>query len=376
MTEHDAFLADILENPEDDAPRLIYADWLDERGESERAEFIRVQCALAREPLDHPDYPRWQQREAQLQPRAYSWAGPLTEWCVQCVFRRGFIEMIEIEASTFLSRAQEIIDFAPVRSVKLLHLYAEHLAPLARLSSLQRITVLQASGRYRHSGCQKLFSSPYLRHLVGLAVHDTPIGLSGLSALLESPSISGLTHLNLGATGIGLEGVHRLSLSAKSQHLLALDLRGNGLGSAALRALDRSPYLRRLQRLGMWFNQLGDEGLLELLSLPLFARLRHLSIGNNRFTSRGLHALAESAALSGLRTLWLGVDPFSEAGIEALFHSRYLHPELRLGIWLHSGLSEEIKQEGHRLFGDRISFDHPGEMWESDPAVGWPLWQV
>jgi uncharacterized protein (TIGR02996 family) len=26
---HDAFLSDILENPDDDAPRLICADWLD-----------------------------------------------------------------------------------------------------------------------------------------------------------------------------------------------------------------------------------------------------------------------------------------------------------------------------------------------------------
>jgi uncharacterized protein (TIGR02996 family) len=42
-----ALLADILEYPEDDTPRLIYADWLDEHGEADRAEFIRVQCGLA-----------------------------------------------------------------------------------------------------------------------------------------------------------------------------------------------------------------------------------------------------------------------------------------------------------------------------------------
>lgn len=43
-----AFLQAILERPEDDAPRLIMADWLEENGEEARAEFIRVQCELAK----------------------------------------------------------------------------------------------------------------------------------------------------------------------------------------------------------------------------------------------------------------------------------------------------------------------------------------
>jgi uncharacterized protein (TIGR02996 family) len=44
--ERRAFLDAIREAPDDDAPRLIYADWLDERGEFERASLIRFQCAL------------------------------------------------------------------------------------------------------------------------------------------------------------------------------------------------------------------------------------------------------------------------------------------------------------------------------------------
>src|SRR5262245_35833946 len=51
VTIADAFLADILDHPEDDTLRLIYADWLDEHDQSERAEFIRVQCELMREGL-------------------------------------------------------------------------------------------------------------------------------------------------------------------------------------------------------------------------------------------------------------------------------------------------------------------------------------
>jgi uncharacterized protein (TIGR02996 family) len=53
MTEDDAFLADIIANPDDDGVRLIYADYLDERGDP-RGEFIRVQIERARLPEDDP----------------------------------------------------------------------------------------------------------------------------------------------------------------------------------------------------------------------------------------------------------------------------------------------------------------------------------
>jgi uncharacterized protein (TIGR02996 family) len=47
-TDQAALLASILAAPKDDAPRLVFADWLDENGEGERAEFVRVQVELAR----------------------------------------------------------------------------------------------------------------------------------------------------------------------------------------------------------------------------------------------------------------------------------------------------------------------------------------
>jgi uncharacterized protein (TIGR02996 family) len=43
----EAWLDDIIAHPKDDAPRLMFADWLDEHGDEARAEFIRVQCGLA-----------------------------------------------------------------------------------------------------------------------------------------------------------------------------------------------------------------------------------------------------------------------------------------------------------------------------------------
>jgi uncharacterized protein (TIGR02996 family) len=46
MNDHKAFLDVIIANPQDDVVRLVYADWLEENGEPERAEFIRLQIKL------------------------------------------------------------------------------------------------------------------------------------------------------------------------------------------------------------------------------------------------------------------------------------------------------------------------------------------
>ncbi|MBN9117731.1 MAG: TIGR02996 domain-containing protein [Planctomycetes bacterium] len=51
MNEREALLRAVCESPDDDTPRLVFADWLDEHDEPERAESIRLQCAVARLPV-------------------------------------------------------------------------------------------------------------------------------------------------------------------------------------------------------------------------------------------------------------------------------------------------------------------------------------
>jgi uncharacterized protein (TIGR02996 family) len=46
MTEDDAFVQAVLASPADDAPRLIYADWLEERGDP-RGEYLRTELTVA-----------------------------------------------------------------------------------------------------------------------------------------------------------------------------------------------------------------------------------------------------------------------------------------------------------------------------------------
>jgi uncharacterized protein (TIGR02996 family) len=58
MTEDEAFLQALLQTPDDDTPRLIYADWLEEQGDP-RGEFIRLQCALAQKQMASLDPRYW-----------------------------------------------------------------------------------------------------------------------------------------------------------------------------------------------------------------------------------------------------------------------------------------------------------------------------
>jgi uncharacterized protein (TIGR02996 family) len=48
VEQEQAFLAAIDEAPDEDTSRLVYADWLEENGQPARAEFLRLQCRMAR----------------------------------------------------------------------------------------------------------------------------------------------------------------------------------------------------------------------------------------------------------------------------------------------------------------------------------------
>ena len=54
MPDEDGFLGAIKANPEDDLPRLVYADWLDERDDA-RGDFLRLHLALKAVGPDHID---------------------------------------------------------------------------------------------------------------------------------------------------------------------------------------------------------------------------------------------------------------------------------------------------------------------------------
>ncbi|HEY1068652.1 MAG TPA: TIGR02996 domain-containing protein [Pirellulales bacterium] len=52
----EVFLRALAANRSDDAARLVYADWLDEQGESRRAEYLRTACALPPLKRNDPEF--------------------------------------------------------------------------------------------------------------------------------------------------------------------------------------------------------------------------------------------------------------------------------------------------------------------------------
>src|SRR5262249_62177187 len=92
MREREALLAAVCENPDDDAPRLVFADWCEEHGESERAEFIRGQLRLAamdrndpeREALDRRSSELWNKYSEQWQAEICRWRGGRRKWSFSC----------------------------------------------------------------------------------------------------------------------------------------------------------------------------------------------------------------------------------------------------------------------------------------------------
>lgn len=120
------FIAAIKYAPDDDAPRLIYADWLDDHGEADRAEFIRAQIEAEPLAVDRVEngpsihesrLQKLLHRERQLWSMSLGWSYPLNgafDW-----FRRGFVERPTLPAATWLSHADAMLAVHPIREVRL-----------------------------------------------------------------------------------------------------------------------------------------------------------------------------------------------------------------------------------------------------------------
>ena len=121
-----ALLDAIKDNPDDDTPRLIYADWLDDQGDV-RGEFIRTQAALAGLAEDDPRHGElsavcealWEEHGERL-------LGPLAELLpvdhYEPVWRRGFVEELigwgRAAVVQFTANAAAIFRLTPLRAVR------------------------------------------------------------------------------------------------------------------------------------------------------------------------------------------------------------------------------------------------------------------
>jgi uncharacterized protein (TIGR02996 family) len=118
MLQNESLLRAIFDNPGDDAVRLVYAYWLHDHGEHDRAELIRMQCQLAQcDEEDRPAELRYREMEL-LNRHAGEWMPERPGGVSESEFRRGFVEKVAADARAFLAHAAEWFDRTPLRSVR------------------------------------------------------------------------------------------------------------------------------------------------------------------------------------------------------------------------------------------------------------------
>ena len=181
--------ADILANPEDDAPRLRYADLVG----GDRAELIRVGIQLRdlrREGIhgrDDVGTARHLDRIASWHPE---WADPVRPLVGEFRFRRGFVEDVTLSADEFLERAAALYAVAPVLTVRLTQA-TECIEALMASSFLERLRALDLShNKLRDHDAAIIASSPYIGRLRWLDLSGNKIGESGIDALARATRVA------------------------------------------------------------------------------------------------------------------------------------------------------------------------------------------
>jgi uncharacterized protein (TIGR02996 family) len=353
VTDEAALRAAVLAHPDDDTPRLVYADWCDDAGDADRAAFIRAQVEAARaEP--------WSPAAREAEARAAALLGQMVfEWeqSTGSAFRtpqfvRGFVEGIDAFADDAGDRLRAIRSANPLRRVRLLGFLAEDppesfpasfpwavlagiraldasyadmhssvdFDDLAGTEALAGLTELRRAGRsVPPEWLNRFLAGPELPALASLDLADIPnlgpalaLGLaparhraftklnftgvrflSGeLKRVLESPALAGVEELRLGWTygGAGPATLIDLGWLLPWSRLRLLDLTGQGLGEDGVREVADQPEAARVRWLGLARNFLGDTGARRLLE-SRHLHLYHLDVTGNDISPPLLAAL-------------------------------------------------------------------------------------
>jgi uncharacterized protein (TIGR02996 family) len=321
MKEQDALLAAVLDAPDDDAPRLVYADWLDEHGQPDRAEFIRVQIERARLPPDDPRAQALEAREAALvRTHREAWLKELPAWTRSyCVHQRGFAASVKATAREFLKGAAGLFRRAPIRRVELRHLDNATAVLLAASPHLAKVSAFEVGDNSLTSaGWRALLAAPWLAHVTGLRLYGGALDPAAAHVLASSPHLSQLTSLVLHGGQVGDLGLQDLADSPNMARLTTLHVCYNGISDEGARALAASPNLANLADLDLAFNAIGDAGVRALADAPHLGRLVRLGLMATGITEQGARALAASPYLTGLKSVVLASITFTAEARERI----------------------------------------------------------
>ena len=333
-----AFLADVIENIDDDTPRLVFADWLEDHGDEARAEFIRLQCRLAA--AEGPRlWERWTKHGpidargiALIDQQGAEWAKEAPKWATKnFAFYRGFVGRTQTTAREWLAGVAGLYRRVPVEG---LGLYAAKDGLLASLADRPECKYLRSLGFNTHGISSKalahFFASADLRRLVEFDYASNGRGIEPLKALLASDRLSAVRCLFLRGCVLGKQGCARLAASGLLAGLKSLGLVGSDSTGPGVVELMQSPGLGGLEALTWVSSEAGGRPLVALASSPYSSNLRRLHIGHGSIPDEALHALTISPHLTGLTELslhWVGDSPAVREAIaesDTLIHLRRL----------------------------------------------------
>ena len=267
MSEHTAFVRAIHDSPEDDALRLVFADWLGEHASESWAECVRCQvCAGALGESD-PRRNDFEDRADDLViAHEREWLGRWAEVLVDWEFRRGFPDAVVLTPAAFVEHGGELLDELPVAGVR----FVGEDGGAVTNDDIRRITRSPAFARVRrlHTSGSAGGPTPWVeamisvRHALSLAEIDfnedesergsfLPLSSGGDYLLTTMTNLPSLTRLRFGEEGP--EQMDRASATflARAEfagRLEVLDLRRASVTESAVDIVSGSafPNLREL----------------------------------------------------------------------------------------------------------------------------------
>jgi uncharacterized protein (TIGR02996 family) len=356
MTDsHDALYRAICAKPDEDTPRLAFADLLEEHGDALRARFIRTQIALSRGTaydapavnarLREPDAAHgWTMAHTLPKlPTGFTWR--------RFEFRRGFPWKVTLASWDALASGDELFATAPVQALDVDVLSTVgisgglwRLAEWPHLARLRRLDF--AHGRFDANDVHLLTEAPGAERITELAFAFDALEQSGLAALAGSELFARLSSFELrtsallpallvdalGAArepgvldrvclqdnGIGRDDAAHLFALPALRNVRELDLSDNPLTAQGVRALAESDVPRGLRSLNLSRTRPGVPGVRALLAARGLEGLRALDLSDNALGPVAARAVAVCAALRGLRCLNVSHNPLGDAGADAL----------------------------------------------------------
>jgi len=326
----------------DDLPRLVLADYLEERDEPERAAFIRAQCEIAAaKPWSTVAVYARHHRPDWLDGRDFRATLPQTsprfvEWLASGPFHRGFGHALHIrDLTAFLDVADSLFEQAPIKE---LHLPTAPLSEWRRFAERPWLPRVQSVHFFGISTpiepIRVLCDSPRTTGLREIVFEraGSPAMPDLIAGLVRSPLAKTLRSLQFHVASESVDeligafdsGPRRLNLDRLTFRVMNLnaDLAGRildrrlleslsefrvefspQLGNAGLRVFAKSPQLARLEVLQLPWNQITDAGAAVLASSPHLGNLKALDLSSNVLGPGGLRRLGRSKSLRGLRSL-------------------------------------------------------------------------